>query len=73
MTGERTDLEWKVKLAVTDLLAGADGAAIRLQLDHGTLGKINIVIGDDEFLRSQASGDPLDLPVSPSEQRTGPN
>jgi hypothetical protein len=49
------DLEWKVKLAVSDLLTAAHGAA-RLQLNHAVLGKINIVIGDDEFLLSQASG-----------------
>jgi hypothetical protein len=73
MAAERADLEWKVKLAVTELLAEAEDAAIRLQLDHATLGKINIVIGDDEFLRNQASGDAPDLRLPPSEQGTGPN
>ena len=59
MRNERSNAEWKVKLAVMELLTQHPEAGFRLQVDHATLGPVEIVVGNEEFMR----GEPADCSV----------
>ena len=59
MRNERSNSEWKVKLAVMELLSQSPGSGFRLHVDHATLGPVEIVVGNEEYLRGATADCPV--------------